>query len=495
MLPPPDPRPRDQYGRFAKANGTIDDTEARRPTVKPGRVTPTVSIGAGGTAIFSGYVESIEKDARLTGRQRYKTFSDILSNVSVVAAGVRYFLNLVSKAGWKVEPADDSPRAAEIAEMVEEMMEDMATPWHRIIRRASMFRFYGFSVQEWTAKKREDGTFGMADVEARPQITIEQWDTDRTGTVLGVVQRSPQTQEELAIPREKLVYLVDDSLNDSPEGLGLFRHLVEPAARLRRYEQLEGFGYEGDLRGIPVVRGPFTMLAELVQNGGISESAKDALEKPLRDFVNNHIKSPALGLALDSQTWQTTDEKQTPSSVRQWDVELLDGGEYSLAEVANAIQRVNLEMARVLGVEHLLLGSDGQGSLALSRDKSHNFGLIVDSTLKEIREAFQTDWVRPLASLNGWPDELVPTLKTEQVQYRDTEMLADTIAKMAQAGVIFDREDEAVLEILDQVGLSRLLPQETDPDAQLVGPEPVPANEPAPAEDEMPEDDRDGDEE
>lgn len=463
---------------------TAAEDAARRPEIEPERAAPTVAIGVGGTAIYGGYIQPIESDSRLTGRERYKTFSNLLVNVSILGAGVRYFLNLVAKAAWKVEPADDSPRAKELAETVEHIMGDMETPWHRVVRRAAMYRFYGFSVQEWIAKRREDGLIGMADIEPRPQNTIERWDTERSGKVIGVVQRSPQTYDELAIPREKLVYLVDDSLSDSPEGLGLFRHCVAPAMRLRRYEQLEGFGFENDLKGVPLARAPLTELAKMVKAGKLTQEQMDALVQPLRDFIDQHIKNPQLGLLLDSQTWQTTDERHTPSGQPQFNLELLDGGTYSLEEVSNAIMRVVRELARILGVEHLLLGEDSGGSYALSRDKSHNFGLIIDSTLKELREQFQKDFLGPLWLLNGWEEELKPTLKTEQVTYRDIEQISSVLRELATAGIVLDRDDEAVHEVFDLLGLSRLVPLIlSDPDAQL-----MPRNEPNNATGEMPED-------
>ena len=54
-----------------------------------------------------------------------------------------------------------------------------------------------------------------------------------TGTVEGIWQRSPQTQEYYYIPRAKTFYLVDDTLNDSPEGMGLFRMMVQASERLK----------------------------------------------------------------------------------------------------------------------------------------------------------------------------------------------------------------------------------------------------------------------
>ena len=443
--------------------------EARRPDIKSKSLVPEQTIGVPGTAVFGGNVQTIETDARLTGRNRYKTFSDIIANVTIVAAGVRYFLNLVAKAEWKVEPIDDSPQAQEKADIVKDIMNDMGRPWHRIIRRAAMYRFYGFSVQEWTAKRRDDGIIGMLDIEPRPQITIERWDTERSGKVIAAIQRSPQTMEELPIPREKIIYMVDDSLSDSPEGLGLFRHIVDDSRRLKRYLQLEGFGYENDLRGIPIVRGPFTELAKMVTAGSITEKQKLQLEKPLEDFLNAHVKSPTLGMKLDSQPWSTQDERKTPTTVRQWDIELLDGGTYSLGEIAKAITRVETGIARVLGVEHLILGANSAGSFALSKDKTQSFGLIIDSTLKELKEQFQKDFLGPIWLLNGWDEKLKPTLKPEQVSYRDIEQISSVLRDLASAGVVLDRTDDVVKEVLSLLGLSALLPlMLNDPDAQLI---------------------------
>lgn len=418
------------------------------------RVAPTKTVGAPGTAIYGGYIQEIEKNPKLAGREKYRTYSDILANTAIVAAGVRYFLNLAAKATWRVEPADDSSQAEEFAEQLENMMQDMTTPWHRVVRRAAMYRFYGFSIQEWTAKRNEDGTIGIMDIEPRPQITIERWDTDPSGTVQGVIQRSPQSQEELYLPRQKLVYVVDDTLNDSPEGLGLFRHIVDSAKRLSRFEQLEGFGFETDLRGVPVGRAPFAELQKAVDDNLITPEQKRAAEKPVFDFVKGHIKSPSLGIVLDSLTYQGEDEAATPSSVPLWDLDLLKSSSTSQKEVAETISRLNQEIARVLGVEGLLLGSTNHGSQALSTDKSHNFALIVDSTLTELKESFEKDFIDTVWSLNGYPEEFKPTFKIEPVQYRDITQITTALRDLASAGAVIDIDDPIINEIRDLLGFS-----------------------------------------
>lgn len=421
------------------------------------RAPSTKRLGTSGTAVYSGFVQQTEKDRRLVGRERYIHFSDIMANVSIVAAGARHFLNLVAKPEWKVEPAEDSPAAVELAETVESIMGDMVTPWHRVVRRAALFKFHGFSIQEWTAKQREDGVIGMLDVEARPQITIERWDCDESGTLQGVVQRGAQRSNEIYLPRGKIVYAVDDALNDSPEGLGLLRQVVEPVERLSRLLQLEVFGYETDLRGVPLGRAPIMELMQAVNAGNISQQQMDSMLQPLRDFIENHIKNPQLGMLLDSQPYKGLGEEGTPSSSLQWGMELLTGNSSGAqGEVHRAIERLNREIARILGVEHLLLGGDGKGSQALSKDKTAQFALVVDSALKELTEVYQADFLAPLWTLNGWDMDLMPSFKPAQIQFRDIEQLTSALVDLATAGGPLMPDDEAINEVRDLLGLSRL---------------------------------------
>lgn len=437
--------------------------------IEPARVPPGKTVGAAGTAIYGGYIASPEKDPNLTGPKRYQTFSDILANVSIVATGTRYFLNLVSKAKWSAQPADvpgQMKRAEELAELTEEILRDMNTPWHRVVRRAAMYRMYGFSVQEWTAKVREDGQIGYLDVEPRAQRTIEQWDTDYHGRVFGCVQRAPQDSQRIYLPKQKLLYMVDDSLDDSPEGLGLFRHLIKTSDELQRFEQLEGFGFETDLRGIPVGRGPFRVLQEMVDNDTLTDTQRRAIEAPLRDFIENHIRNPKTGLLLDSMTYESTDEKSTPSNVKQWDAELMTGSGTAHDSVAAAIRRKNRELARVLGVEHLLLGETA-GSRSLSQDKAKSFAMLVDGSLDEIVETVERDLVVAIFTLNGWPLELLPELKTEAIQHREVEEVTGALKDMAQSGAVLHPEDPAIDAVRDLLGMPDQITVDMAADANL----------------------------
>lgn len=423
---------------------------------------PTQTLGAHGTQVLGGYVTVNEKNPKLIGHQRYLTYSDMLANVSIVGAGMRLYLNLVSNAGWTFDAADkedfseaEKTLAAEYADKCQDMADDMEQPWHRVIRRAAGYRFHGFALQEWTAKQREDGLIGMLDVAARPQVTIQQWEVDKVGTVQGVIQRSPQTQEEIPIPRGKLVYMLDDALSDSPEGLGLFRHMVEPAERLQYFQFLEACSFETNLRGIPIVKAP---LGEFDDDDETSVADKQSKLQPFIDFILKKSKGKEQGLVIDSAVYEDTGDAQRPSGQSKWDVSLLDGADDGMTQVAAAIERLNREIARIMGVEMLLLGG-ATGTQALSRDKSLNFSLIVDSSLTEIAETFRRDWIRPIFILNGWDEKLMPKLKPDQ-QTRNVEEVTNALLDFAQAGATLDVDDPVVNWLRDRLGLPRQLPIE-----------------------------------
>lgn len=415
--------------------------------------------GSSGTAIFGGFIVTNDNDPRVTGQNRYKTAADILANISVVAASVRFFLNLVAKPKWSLEPADESPEAEAMAEFVQSVIEDLDSSWTRIIRRSALYRFHGFGLAEWTAVKRDDGRIGFIDIEARPQHTIERWNTDDAGRVESVVQRSPQTGEQLEIERRRLIYYVDDSLTDSPEGMGWFRHLVEPAARLKHFLKLEKIGYERDLSGVPVGKAPLTDINKAVKNGDLDQAKANDMINGMRDFVQIKMKESGTGIMFDSKTYQsqTSDGKQ-PSSVPMWELDLLTSDPGSMQQLLETIKRLNTEMALIIGTENILTGTGDVGSMALSKDKSNNLYLNVSSTLEEMVEINNRDFIGALWDKNGFDPKLKPKFKTEDVSFKDVEMVAGVLRDLASAGGILGPDDPAIDDVRDLIGVSRSEP-------------------------------------
>lgn len=425
-------------------------------TVMP-PVKPEAEMGASGTAVFGGYVVNNETNASIASKEnRYSTAADMLANISIIAAGVRYFMNLVSKPAWVVMPVDESDEAAEYAKFVEDVMCKMQTSWPRVVRRCASYRWHGFSINEWIALKREDGKIGFLDIEPRPQHSIERWDVSEKGQVLGVIQRPPQTGEELPIPRAKFIYMVDDMMTDSPEGMGWFRSLVEPAERMKAYLSLETIGFERDLSGTPIGRAPISLINKLIADKKITSAEGDRMINGMKTFVQLEVKRKNTGMLLDSKHYtDTSNDGSKTTTVPQWGIELLTGTPTSMTALGAAIERLTKEMARIMGVESILVGSEGVGSLALSKDKSNNLYLQVNSTLIDMAGFMNKDFLNTLWMLNGFPEEMKPTMKTEDVAFKDVEAITTALKDLATAGAPMMPDDPVINAVRDLLGVPR----------------------------------------
>ncbi|RFC66461.1 hypothetical protein DYI37_03185 [Fulvimarina endophytica] len=434
------------------------------------RAKPFSEQGVSGTQIYGGWIATAERNPSLIGPNKWRTYDDIAVNCPVVAASIRYFTALVTKAAWSATASDeDSEDAKAAAEWLEKAMEAPDQSWSTIVARAVTARYYGFSVQEWAAQRRGDGTIVFRTIENRPQATVERWDLDERGSVIGIVQRAPDGTTHY-LPREKCVYLVDNLLTDAPDGLGLLRHAVEPATRLKAYQALEQQGFERDLRGIPIGYAPMGAINDALMelDGDDGEDAKKqraGIKAPLeamKNFVTMQLKGSSTGAVLDSTPYFSaeTDGSEKPSATRQWEVKLLEGPAPGLSEMREAKRDLNFEIARIFGTEGMVLGSDGSGSLALSKDRTSNLILAANSVLDDIVDAFNKDFRDPLWRLNGFDEALKPSLVAEKVDHRTVEEVTTALRDLAQAGGVMLPDDPAINHVRGLMGVPKVEVQE-----------------------------------
>lgn len=409
--------------------------------------------GTGGSSTVGGFLVSHEKNAALSSMTaRIKTFDEIALNTAIVATALRYFTSLVGGVGWTLKPPPDGGlRAEKYAEAIQMNMDAMADPWYRVVRRASQFKWIGFNIQEMIAERMDwirPGYIGVGSCEQRPQKTIEQWDLEpKSGKVLGWLQRDQNTADVFPLTRSKCVYLWDDTLTNSPDGVGLMRHIVELQAQLKRLEQLEMWAYQTDLRGIPIAHAPTAVLDDMVAKGRLTREDADKKLAGIKGFIDNHIRNPQIGLLLDSSVYSNQDATRRPSNAKMWDLQLARGTGAGLGEIYAAIDRKNHEIARALGAEQFMLGASGKGSNALSEDKSRNMAQMINSTVVEIGTALRQDYVGFIFSANGWDKRLRPTLLPDAVALRAVNEIVDALLKLAQAGAPLPPNDPAVNQL------------------------------------------------
>jgi hypothetical protein len=418
---------------------------------------PTKLSGTDGVFSFGGTLVSFEKNPKLRGTQLYKTFDEMVTNTVVIGAGVRYFQNLVGGTSWSITPNEkagaDGLRAAEIIEqgLVKAQLSSM--PWFSVVRKAALYKFYGFSAHEWKLRKRTDGMMVFADIQHRPQYTVERWNIPpEGGRFLGFEQRAYGAAGTYYVHRDQMFYCVDNTLNDNPDGMGLLRHVAEHTRRLAEYEKYEGYGYQSDLRGMPVGRVPG---AELLKKAdGKPANWLSAQTAAIHALIENHFKTPNQGIVLDSEPYR--DVQGNPvSSIPKWAIELIKSESNGLADINVVIERLNREIARVLGMEWMLLGGDGKGSLALSRDKTSMFASVLEGALAELAWFATHDLVFPLLRYNGLdPEVCAPQLAADPIATERVEAAVAALVGLAQAGAPLDPNDPAIDQIRRRLHLA-----------------------------------------
>ena len=398
--------------------------------------------GIDGVMAYSGYVQTGERNQKLSLYQKWVTYANIV-NVAIVATGLRYFGNLLAGTDWHAEPNEaggtDADRGAEI--VTEGLLKaPMKKPWPQVVRKSSMYRPFGFSLHALGYRRRPDGMVVFSEIAHRPQHTIEQWRRlDETSDFDTVVQRSKETGRLYPLLLDECFYCVDDTLSDHPEGVGLLRHIVEIVEDLERYEKLERIAYHSDLGGTPIGRAPLAEIESKLAGKPQAEieAAKALASRVLTDVMENRIKSPErlMYVLLDSATYKGVDPNVI-TTILKWGLEIIKSETNGLPEVNAVIQRELLQIARLLGIEFVMQGGDGKGSYAQHEDKTSMFATNLQTTLNELGWFATTQLGRRLVARNGLdPDTAAPTLVAEPISTEAVEIATRSLANLALAGL------------------------------------------------------------
>ena len=418
----------------------------------------TSTEGRIGNDIFNGlyYGRSQRPVPKLTGLSRFKTFDKIHRQLAVVAMSITWYLDLIGAAQWNLEAAegDEDERVKDLFQQI--LFEDSATSWEDINKYAAMSRFFGFALQEITARRQDDGSYTLQDIAPRPQNTIESWRIEE-----GVLVAANQSVNgrRVEIPIEKLIYIANRAIETGPEGQGLFDVIASDAIRLMDLIKTLDFGFERDLRGIPIGRVPAAEIEEQTSNLTEDEKASvvQALVKPVVDAVKLWRRTDnETGLLLESEThsYEDKDGVQKPTAVRKYDIDLLRGDAQGLKEVQQEVTYLNQNIARALGTEARLLGSSSAGSYALSRDKTDQFSLAIEAQLRDNRREFQRKLIPLFGRLNNIPEELYPILVVESPENYDPVNTNNTLNIISQS--LGGLPPELINQALAQIGFNPL---------------------------------------
>lgn len=466
-----------------------------------GRGARKLAAASGSDGIYapSGYFygNNGEKSRSLQGQQRWVTYDNLLMLLPGVAAAVRAWLLWSSSVRWRAaENPNGGVHATACAELVQQGLLDarMASPWRTGVVPSQLHGAAnkGFALHAKGTRRDRKGRIVYSDLGHRPQHTIEKWlKADETKSWTGVEQRGP-SGKLYPLDRDELFYSASRDLTDSPEGVGLFRHIVDSERFRTRFRQLLAVAFDTDVNGILVGRGPLAKLARIATTpladggGGIDpedtaavQAFVDRYTSSMNDLLENHIVTPNRSLFLDSQTHvaQKADKSEVPTLVYEWSIETIKSTIGSLPELRQEIRELDREALRLWFAEWLMMGGD-TGTQAMHTDKTSMMGFAIDGWLDRITVDADRDLVWPLVAKNGYdPEECAPTLHREAVM-QDALKAAQMLKALHDAALSDDDEAPDVIR-----GWSELPPR---PKVKP-GTTPAPKGKPKPTNEDLPD--------
>lgn len=388
---------------------------------------PLTKVAAvGGYRHASGYVydEFLPKLRGTRGRAKYREMVD----TDPVIGGMIYGISsIIRAADWNAQPSE-ADIDGQYAKWLEDTIYNMnGMKWDDVIEDALSMIVFGFAVQEVVIGKNKDGSIGLNKLFPIAQESIIKWDLDNVGNVLGVWQSPLNGGFDIYIPASKLIHYKTKFAYGNPEGRSLLRNCYRSYHMINTVMIAESIGAERDLTGLPVLYAPDEFLAE--------PTNRAALERIVRDIKFNDQG----GCVMPSDPFEGKDGSL--SGVRKFELKLLTAeGGAGKVDTRKIIQGHQIDMARSLLADFLMLGSDGKGSYSLSVNKTQLFVRAVEALLENIGQTLDRTLTPLLWKLNGFPPEMMPCFRAGRIAPVDLQELGDFISKIAGAGILLNDE-------------------------------------------------------
>lgn len=441
---------RDQGGRFLK--GAASPNPAGRGVSKA-----KSAPGSDGVIAFGGFLQTGERNPTLIGQRKWTTYSNMFSRPPVAIAHLLRDA-LLSGVKWSLVPNEaGGPDADRGVEIIQAGLLDarLPRPWNRVAAKAGNGSFFnGFSLHAFAMGRRPDGMVVFTDLAHRPQHTAFRWlRATNTDPFDSVVQLIPGSGQQLTVPLAQCLHMKNDTLGDSPEGVGVLRLIAERVRRVENYEVLEGSELFSGMGGTPIARVPLTDIAGSVSDLPADQqlAAKQNLTKNIEQIVSQRIKTPETQqyVVLDSGTYQGSDPN-TISAIKKWDIEILKAELGGLPDIRKVITDEDLNIARMLGVEFVFVGGgDSSGSYGMHESKVGLFAAALKTTNADVAIAARDQLCRRLIAANGLdPDTATPSLIPSPVTVGSVLEAAQALALIAglhpkdpARNVLRERED------------------------------------------------------
>lgn len=467
---------------------------------KPGDINldPSAVRGTTGLVQYGGKIQE-EWLRKLRGVQGIRAYQEMRDNSPVIGAVITWLESQLRAIEWRVVPAGEDELSKEAAEFLSSCMDDMENTWEEFVVEVLSMLWAGFSLFEETYKVRRgvqrrdggridqrkssrhrDGLVGWASISIRGQETIDAWDISDDGEILGAWQLHPLTGKRIYLPAERTLLFRTKATRNNPEGRSIFRNAYIPYMFAKNLQEVEAITCERDGTGLPDMQVP----PQIMSSNATAEQAaiRDTLEEYLSELRNGE-RAFLLRPAEVDQNGQATGYKfsllASPGS------KSIDIGEVIRRHEKNALMSVL--------ADHVVIGLDGVGSLALHDSKTSVAALPMRGYAQSIGATLNRHAIPRLFELNPcFPEECWPHLEPGDFETPDLGPLGSFLSAMVQSAIIqpdkkLERHVRAVAQLPDpdedqEMAETPDVQRAMDAIANEVGGEPVtqPSTQPAP---------------
>lgn len=409
-------------------------------------------VGTSGLRQYSGWIRE-EFLSQLVGQQGARVYREMTDNSPTVGAVLFAIAQSLRKVEWRVEPANDTPAAQEMADFADSLRHDMSSTWEDFVTEALTMLQYGYAPHEIVYKARlgdnppaidgiplpkskfNDGRIGIRRMPLRGQDTVIKWFLDPNGEIKGLTQQ-PYTGTLIDLPIEKLLIFRPSQHKNNPEGRSILRNSFRPYAFIRRLEEQEAIMVER-FGGLPTLYVPNALL-EAANTGDVNAVA--ALNTYKRIITNVRIDEQ-MGVILPSDTYQGTNG---PSAVRMYEFELKTPTGRSSATLNTdvIIGRYKLDIMTSVLADFLTLGHSSRGTQSLSLSKVDMFFQAIEGWVNGMAAVLNRHMLPRLWRLNALPADLMPEYVPDLAQRVDLDSIGTYVLHLAQAGAqLFPDQD------------------------------------------------------
>lgn len=422
--------------------------------VRPSTVSKAASggigteVGATGLNTAMGGEVMEELHPNLQGRQAIQTWRLMRDGDALVGASLYAIEMLVRQVEWRVDQMDAEDEAFEF---LETCLEDMSMSWGDFISEVMSMLPYGFAFHEIVYKKRmgyqpsgskipsskhSDGKIGWRKLPLRAQETLDRWEFDDNGGVIGFIQKPPPDFKDRVVPMEKGLLFRTTVYKNNPEGRSVLRSAYVSWFYKKRIQQIEGTGIERDLAGFPVFWIPSEYLSE----------DADAAQKSVVQAFNELGKN----IRRDKQEYIIMPLAYDANGNKAFDFSLMNSGGARSFDTSAIIERYNKEIAMSMLADFILLGHEGVGSFALSSDKTDLFAVALGTILDIIADVLNRFAVPRLFELNSMSMDNLPKIMHGDIENPDLDQLGGFLSVLSSLGYNL-ADDEDVEDYLRKV--------------------------------------------